>query len=200
MTTTRLTTRPNGVLLVALLVALGACSSNDLEASSCDVPAGFGVGVGEAAPVGASSFIAFAQHFAGYHAWPSTPGVTKYPATEFHVAGSTTVYINRKPATGATEFPVGTIVVKETNTGPLNERTAFAMVKRGAGYNASGAAGWEWFELKPQCGKDEPAIGWRGVGPPTGESYGGDATGCNNCHALAADNDFVLTAGLSFAP
>jgi hypothetical protein len=35
---------------------------------------------------------------------------------------------------------------------------------------------------------------WRGVGPPSGEAYGGDPTACNTCHAAARDNDSVLSS------
>lgn len=157
-------------------------------------------GAGAVAPTDATTFVAFAAHFQGYQRWSSMPGV---PNPDFgtaitgtvHDLGPMTVYVNRPPKAGATSFPVGTIVVKEATTGPLGERTVFAMVKRGGAFNDSGATGWEWFELKNGC--DGVQILWRGVGPPAGEKYGGDATaGCNACHAAGKTNDFVLTKGL----
>lgn len=152
------------------------------------------------APVGATTFTAFSQNFSGFHAWTSMPAVSTHAGdTGLHGDGAMTVYINRLPPHGAGEFPVGTIIVKESNGGDVRDRQVFAMVKRGASFNASGAKGWEWFELQGQCGKDEPVISWRGVGPPAGEKYGGDTRGCNPCHANQAENDFVRTDGLTLS-
>ena len=70
------------------------------------------------------------------------------------------------------------------------------MVKRGGGYNAQGARGWEWFELAARP-DDSLAIVWRGINAPQGEDYGGDPQGgCNDCHARAGRNDFVRSPGL----
>lgn len=173
-----------------------ACSSP--EAPRCTARNDDGAGV--AAPTAATTFVAFAGHFQGYQRWTATPGI---PNPDFgtavtgtvHDLGPMTVYVNRPPTAGAAAFPVGTIVVKEATTGPLGERTVFAMVKRGGGFNDTGALGWEWFELVNGC--DGVQIVWRGVGPPAGEKYGGDAaSGCNACHAMGKGNDFVLTKGL----
>ena len=57
-------------------------------------------------------------------------------------------------------------------------------MKRGAGFNADGAAGWEWFQLANGPG-DAPTILWRGVGPSDGDAYGADTGGCNGCHDAA---------------
>ena len=64
------------------------------------------------------------------------------------------------------------------------------------GYNATGAPGWEWFELKESAGT--PVIVWRGEEPPSGEGYvilGSEDTAvdgdCNSCHQAAYDNDYV---------
>jgi hypothetical protein len=70
------------------------------------------------------------------------------------------------------------------------------MVKRGGNYDSSGAVDWEWFELK-NLDDAHVTILWRGVGPPGGETYGGNPTVCNDCHAGARSNDFVWTAGLA---
>jgi hypothetical protein len=113
-----------------------------------------------------------------------------------HVAGTRTVYINRKPPAGATEFPVGTIIVKVTDA----DGKIFARAKRGGNFNPKGAVGWEWFELL-ETAQHDVALKWRGVGPPLGETYGGDPNaGCNLCHKAAPTSDYVLTPGLGFEP
>lgn len=192
------------ILVVSLALGGGAAacsssSSGDAERAPC--PPQTTASATEPAPVGATTFTAFAQHFAGFHAWAAMPAVSTHAGdTGLHGEGEMTVYINRLPPHGAGEFPVGTVIVKESNGGDVRDRQLFAMVKRGGGYNATGAKGWEWFELEGQCGKDEPVIGWRGVGPPAGEKYGGDASGgCNPCHANQAENDFVRTDGLALS-
>ena len=41
--------------------------------------------------------------------------------------------------------------------------------------------------------------GWRGLGPPNGESYGGDPNACNTCHqTCGAGFDFVCAPALHF--
>ena len=95
--------------------------------------------------------------------------------------GPRTHYINMVPPSGSTEFPVGTIIVEAMEGASAH---TVAAVKRGGGYN--GGRNWEWFEVK----ENPVAIVWRGLGPPNGESYGGDPNGCNTCHsACGGDND-----------
>ena len=90
-------------------------------------------------------------------------------------------------------------MVKELVEGAPEGHKLFAMVKRGGDYNAQGARGWEWFELRE---RDEGSIGivWRGTNAPTGEHYGGDPSGgCNNCHDLALKNDYVRSRSVKLA-
>jgi hypothetical protein len=141
------------------------------------------------------TFLAVDSSFAGFRTWEPFPLAPGSNGT-IHTAGARTEYLNRAPPKGSTSFPVGTIIVKESDDGPIADRQVFARVKRGGGYNAAGAAGWEWFELK---NVDEQRVTrvWRGVGPPVGEKYGGDPNGgCNGCHGAAKDNDFVLSPPL----
>jgi Cytochrome P460 len=137
-------------------------------------------------------FLAFASTFQGYRQWPAQIiDTTVDPPASTHISGPRTAFINQLPSAGATEFPIGTVIVKELESGNLSDRQVFAMVKRGGGYNSEGATGWEWFELK-NIDEDNVDIVWRGVGPPAGEKYGGDPNGgCNGCHAAAKANDFV---------
>lgn len=139
----------------------------------------------EPTPMG-DVFIAFQTTFDGYETWHSKQ-VEGHIQGITHLSGPRTVFIKELPPAGATEFPVGTVIAKEMNDG---SQQVFAMVKRGGGYNASGALNWEWFELKRVEGGTVRIV-WRGVGPPAGEKYAGDPNGaCNGCHA-SQENDFV---------
>lgn len=159
----------------------------------------------------AQYFVAFAPDFYGFHAWPSAIAVRAptLPAPDggFGDAGADgglihngplTVYWKQAPPPGSTSFPLGTIIVKETDDADITARQVFAMVKRGEGFNAAGASGWEWFELR-NVDLDSDSIVWRGVGPPAGERYGGNPATCNDCHAQAAANDCVWSSALQLA-
>lgn len=143
-------------------------------------------------------FIALARDFAGFRNFGRIDLGERPAQSETHPGGKLVAYVNSIPKRGAKEFPVGTIIVKENlsaKTEPASSNKVFAMVKRGGGFNAEGAMGWEWFELEE--GDKGVAIGWRGVGAPDGEGYGGDPMGsCNSCHQMAVKNDYVLSAAL----
>lgn len=138
-----------------------------------------------------TSFVAFSSDFQGFRAWPSftLPGAPDVGGGA-HVAGDRTVYINQVPAAGSTTFAKGTIIVKAI-TGP--DPKLFAMVKRGGDFNGTGAVGWEWFEVHELSGDTVMDVEWRGVGPPDGENYAGNAEGgCNGCHSTSP-RDSVLS-------
>jgi hypothetical protein len=153
----------------------------------------------------AGEFVAYASDFANFRSWSSTigegpPGAPQPPSSTdggLH-AGPLTTYINQKPPKGSTSFPVGTIIVKEPTAPALTERQIFAMVKRGGGYNSSGAINWEWMELR-SVDESNATILWRNVGPPSGEAYGASPNICNDCHEMARTNDYVWTAGLDLS-
>jgi hypothetical protein len=146
---------------------------------------------GSAAPTG---FVAQNIDFRGYKSWTSFTLDSTTPGGSTHVSGERTVYINHLPPSDATEFPIGTIIVKETAA----DGKIFARAKRGADVNPTGAVNWEWFEL--EVVQTVTGIHWRGNGPPSGEIYGGDPNGgCNLCHKLAVSNDYVLTPALRLA-
>jgi hypothetical protein len=89
---------------------------------------------------------------------------------------------------------VGTIIVKEIINDDPTQNDMVARVKRGGTYNARGASGWEWFELR-STSDGVAGILWRGVGPPAGESYLGNVDGgCNACHGGADDVSILLPA------
>ena len=161
--------------------------------------AAFGIaacGSGAAASDATDSFLAFSSTFAPFRTWTSmhSDGPPDDGTFTPDVLGPRTQYINQLPPSGATEFPIGTVIVEVRESQAMK---IFAAVKRGAGFNAGGAAGWEWFELQ------EPpvVIVWRGVGPPAGDTYGGNPNGgCNACHAACGSrNDFICSPKLQLS-
>jgi hypothetical protein len=132
-------------------------------------------------PVG-DTFLAFSADFEGFRDWPMFHSEGPAPGTQpDDILGPRTEYINMLPPSGSTEFPVGTILIEALEDGTNH---VVAAVKRGGAFNAG--RNWEWFEIK----ENPTAIVWRGLGPPNGESYGGDRDGCNSCHdACGASND-----------
>jgi hypothetical protein len=167
-----------GAVVLAFAAALGGCSGSSSELGD-----------------GGAPFVAFNRDFDGFTSWEHVTFSSEIAAGSTHVGGTRTVYINRKPPAGAVAFPVGTIIVKVTDA----DGKIFARAKRGGNFNSKNAVGWEWFELEPV--KSGWNIAWRGVGPPLGETYGGDPNaGCNLCHKAAAASDYVLTPGLGLEP
>jgi len=140
-------------------------------------------------------FIALERDFQGFEAWDRVDLADRPEQGNAHVAGETHEYINSAPLQGSKAFPVGTIFVKTVENQKKSD--IFAMVKRGGGFNASGATGWEWFGLRKR-GDGSVGIVWRGVNAPDGETYGGDPLGgCNGCHGAAAKNDRVHAYSLA---
>lgn len=143
-------------------------------------------------------FVALARDFQDFRAWGSLDLGERPAQGETHDEGRLRAFVNALPPPGSQQFPVGTIIVKESLATPHSPgvpKKHFAMVKRGGNYNVLGARNWEWFELVE--GPRGVAIGWRGLGAPDGEGYGGDPLGtCNSCHQMAARNDFVLSEAL----
>ncbi len=171
-------------------------------AASVFAVAGASCGGGAGAPNGTSGgdgpIIAFAKDFQGYHGWTAFDVTNDAALAGIHDGSTVIEYINHVPPGGLSEFPLGTIVVKEATGGTIPHEL-FAMEKRGGGYN-SALPGWEWFELQNlDDGSDGVQIVWRGFGPPNGDTYGGDAgSGCNTCH-LACNNDGVCATPLNLA-
>jgi hypothetical protein len=139
-----------------------------------------------------AEFVAYTANFNGFHEWSSAPATANVGAAEgIHATGPLQVYWNQSPPHGATSFPVGTIIVKETQETDVTQRQAFAMVKRGNGFNSGGANGWEWFSLQ-EADDGCVAVLWRGVAPLSTESYANEPVGdCNGCHVQATSNDSV---------
>ncbi len=164
--------------------ALASCGSSDAAPSA------------DTAGATSATYLAFGDAFQGFRSWESFKvPADSAAATGVHTSGPRTEYLKSRPAKGSTSFPVGTIIVKQFDD-ERSDGQIFAMVKRGGDYNAAGASGWEWFELQ-NASDGTTAILWRGVGPPSGEKYGGDPSGgCNSCHGTARDNDFVRSSAI----
>jgi hypothetical protein len=150
---------------------------------------------------GQTSFIAVASTFAPFRDWPSfhSDGPVDDGTFSPDVLGPRTQYINKLPPTGATEFPVGTVIVEARENAGMK---IFAGVKRGLNFNTEGARNWEWFELvEDQATATKVQIFWRGVGPPLGDTYGGDPNGtCNTCHVkCGSTNDYICSSKLRLA-
>ena len=187
---------------VALALALGAAAGCTVAPSAPGNDGGI--------------FVAFDSTFNGFHSWPSavaTPSPNLPPVDAGGVGpdgGATDGGIHPPPETeywqlppltpGSATFPIGTMIVKETNEADPTARQVFALVKRGGDFNPTGAVNWEWYELKNNA-DGSVVIGWQGYGPPSGSAdiYGGNPAVCNTCHIKAAANDYVWSAALQLS-
>jgi hypothetical protein len=164
---------------------------------------------------GGGQFLAFASTFNGFHSWPSAPAMPSPNLPPFDAGGvgpdggATDGGIHPPPETEywqiptppvGNAFPLGTIIVKETEEPDPTARQVFAMVKRGANFNENGAKNWEFFELINNPDGSEK-VNWQGYGPSsaTMDLYGGNPQVCNNCHVLAAPNDYIWSAALQLS-
>jgi hypothetical protein len=174
-----------GLVLAVLL--LGGCLDHELAEDS---DGGRGV------------FIALQRDFRDFRDWMEFP--LRTAVMHAGRSGSVVAYLNELPRADADEFPVGTIIVKTVEMGPATEWTVHAMVKRGGGFNAQGALGWEYFDLAIND-EDIPVIMWRGEKPPSDHGYenllGGSSdpaleVECNSCH-VGNDADAILSEPLA---
>jgi hypothetical protein len=187
-------------LAVAFGVAAGGCTASP-----------------SAAGIDSGIFVAFASDFDGFHDWPhraspAVPSPNLPPVDAGGVAPDGAVtdggvhpspqaeYWNRSPPHGSTSFPLGTIIVKETEEVDPTARQVFALVKRGGDFDPTGAVDWEWFDLTNDT-DGSVVINWHGYGPPTGSAsiYGGNPSVCNSCHLEAAANDCVWSEALQLS-
>ena len=143
-------------------------------------------------------FIALQRDFADFRDWMRFP--LRTAVMHAGVSGPVVAYLNELPPADASEFPVGTIVIKTVEIDPATEWTIHAMVKRGGGFNAQGALGWEYVDLAIND-DDVPVIMWRGERPPSDHGYesllGGGVdpaleVDCNGCHT-GGDEEAILS-------
>jgi hypothetical protein len=121
---------------------------------------------------------------------------------EGHPAGPRYGYVKTKP--GATEYPIGAIIVKTVENGEPQQWDVFAMAKRGGNYNPGGATNWEFFTLLMN-GDNVPIVVNAGTNPSDpdrdagiGHGYSdpsGSGVTCNRCHGVAGTerSDHILS-------
>jgi hypothetical protein len=181
-----------GVVLAGVAAVVAACSSSTVAS---DAGTSGGDACDEFDPFNISVFNSFCQ-------WNSAVATNDEDASDgVHGAGPLRVYWNMSPPDGSTEFPIGTIIVKESQETDPTQRTAFAMTRRGCGFNSAddGASGWEWWSLADN-GDCTMTLLWRGQVAPATESYGGTPVGnCNACHAMVVDNNYVWDSALQLS-
>jgi hypothetical protein len=135
-------------------------------------------------------FIALGRDFAPFRSW--TRFSLGDAPLEGHPDGPRFGYVKEPPRGGA--YPIGSIIVKSVEVTPDEQSwSLFAMVKRGGGYNADGARGWEYFTLA-LTSDGAPIVLQRGASPI---GYEG-GVGCNRCHAVAGaeKTDYILSPAL----
>jgi hypothetical protein len=191
--------------LPAVVLAVAACSTGSGSPSSNSCPAGGGAIQDQPDGAPPSEYVAYASSFDCFQSWNSAAAVPS-PGDDdagdgLHGIGPLQAYWNQSPPHGSTAFPVGTIIVKETQEADVTQRIVFAMVKRGDGYNtgANVANGWEWFSLQNNTDGSVDIL-WRGLVAPAGQTYAGQAIGdCNGCHSAASANDSVWDEALQLS-
>jgi hypothetical protein len=177
----------------------GACLALGLASAGCG-SSGDGTtdsGGDSGAP---TVFVSQIADFNGFCNWSSAPATAPGDAGDgVHGLGPLTVYWKKAPPHGATEFPVGTIIVKESQDADAGARVAFAMVRRASqsAYNPAGG-GWEWWSLH-DTGNCTFTELWRGPVSQGSDSYVGTPAGdCNGCHSETT-NDFVWDTALQLS-
>jgi hypothetical protein len=142
---------------------------------------------------GRDVFIALQRDFSDFRDWMRFP--LRTAVMHAGISGPVAAYLNELPPEDAREFPIGTFEVKTVEIDPATEWTIHAMYKRGGGFNAQGALGWEYVDLAIND-DDVPVIMWRGERPPSDHGYesllGGGVdpaleVDCNSCHAGGDD-------------
>ncbi len=182
-------------LAFALLLGAAACSSGSNKAKTVDN--------GDA-----GMFMAEDSDFAGWQGWFG--GILPNDVLDGNVypPGTRWGYVNHRVPPGTTAYPPGTVLIKLIES-PKDDPTlwhAFGFSKRGGDYNAAGAVGWEFLELRLDAA-GTPHITDRGLAPANDGfdmdtlSYtpGGAAGSCNICHGLPnfKATDHIISALLA---
>ncbi|MEX2591994.1 MAG: cytochrome P460 family protein [Anditalea sp.] len=140
----------------------------------------------------APEFVATSADFANFRSWTEVamnqgPDPALGPAHGGNDETVTrTIYVKDNVERNSNgEFPVGTLVVKDTRDGQGNNMEVTAMVKRGNGFNPANND-WEWFMLTPdgEIAEDNGVV-MRGATLMDGM--------CGSCHSQASSKDFVFS-------
>jgi len=137
-------------------------------------------------------FVATSADFANFRSWAEV-AVNQGPDPALGTAHqgndetvTRTIYIKDDASRGSNgEFPVGTLVVKDTRDAEGNTMEVTAMVKRGNNFNPDNND-WEWFMLTPdgEIAEDNGMV-MRGAALMQGM--------CGGCHTQAANQDFIFS-------
>ncbi len=169
-------------MLLTVLGTLSACAE-----SAADGP------VATAVP-----FIAMQSDFESFRTWRRWE-LPDIGLEHGHARGGPShLYVNSEPTPWGQPLPVGTILLKTVER-PA-EWELHAMVKRGGDFNAGGAVGWEYVDLR-LTDSGSPAIVWRGEGNAAdpggyGRLLDGTPIGCNDCHAQMRAADYAFSRSM----
>lgn len=159
-------------MAIAVFLSIQACEEDDEIADDTD-----------------DEFVASSSDFSDFRNWTelstvSGPDPAIGPAHQANDETTTrTIYIKEnvnRMANG--EFPVGTILVKDTQDDAGNTVEVTAMVKRGNGFDADNND-WEWFMLMPDGV----------IAIDNGSPVRGAIQMCSGCHAQNQDEDYVFS-------
>ncbi|MEX2568271.1 MAG: cytochrome P460 family protein [Cyclobacteriaceae bacterium] len=137
-------------------------------------------------------FVASSADFANFRSWTEVAmNVGPDPSLGAAHGGNDenvtrTIYVKDDADRNADgEFPVGTLVVKDTKDGEGNHMEVTAMVKRGNGFNPNNND-WEWFMLTQdgEIAQDGDMV-MRGATLMEGM--------CGSCHSQAASQDYLFS-------
>jgi len=159
-------------------------------------------------------FEAQESDFAAFTSWTSFQLPDGDPLSNIvYPAGTRVAFLNRRPPSGATHYPTGTIIVKAIQRGASpQDWEIFAIAKRGGDYDAAGAVGWEFFLLAIDP-DGVPRVASRGIAPsddghgdmspgPAAGGYfaGGGIAPCNVCHGQSSRGASDYTMSPLLAP
>ena len=144
-------------------------------------------------------FIALASDFDAFETWPNVVLAEPFSFDGGHRVGASRVFLLGEVPPEGEPFAVGTILLKTVEDGAPTDWEIHGMVKRGGGYNAEGAVGWEWLDLS-LTDEGAPVITWRGEGsafdPGSYRGPSGETIPCNDCHGYALGRDHVFSRPL----
>src|SRR5690606_27673175 len=88
-------------------------------------------------------FVAMARDFRDFRSWGYVSLGQRPSQGATHTTGELRVFVNALPPMASKEFPVGTMIIKESLADHRSgqPKRHFAMVKRSATFNAQGAKG-----------------------------------------------------------
>lgn len=138
-------------------------------------------------------FIAFTRDFEDLRAWPQV--ALSGPANAAHASGGA-LYASVLGLDADGGLCAGSALVREQPANAAGPASLHGMVKRGGGFNAEGAVGWEWFGFG-ESADGEPVVLWRGDEAPSEVGYNNGVelieADCNGCHQAGAAFDFLMS-------